>query len=167
MQVWSALLLGASAVLSLGAVLAFAWSAGRARLMLTSAGAASVAGGALGLVSARDALTLLALAAAWVAYGCDATACRLLRDQGQRWIHRFAIYAGYGATFAIMAAACLWLDGRAGGWTVPAVLVGLWLLGSGCTFAVKTAAVRFASKTRPEYAAALSEPPGDHGPSYW
>jgi hypothetical protein len=158
--------LAASGLLSSLAVAAFAWSTGAARALLITATLLSAVAGVAAAAAGHGALAAAAFVLAWAACGSNVNAARQLLAHPARWIHRFVIYAGYGATFAAMAAASLWLDARgAAGWPAAGLLGGAWAIGSTCIFAAKTLTVRRASRTRPEYAASLADPQGQAG--YW
>src|SRR5450432_1547237 len=83
---------------------------------------------------------------ALAACGCCLGGAKFLFLRGERWVHRFVIYTGYGATFAVMGAASL------RGYGVFA-LTGVWVLGSAGIFATKSLTVRWAVKHIPGYRA--------------
>ena len=98
--------------------------------------------------------------------GCCGNAMRNLSARPPRWVHRFVIYAGYGATFAGMGAAGLWLESRAvSGWLAVGVFLGAYVLGSVCIFLAKTLTIRRTARTMPEYHASLAAGQDDAG--YW
>jgi hypothetical protein len=148
-----------SGLLSAGAVLSFSWSVGSARALLPCA--IAVAGiGALaagGLAAGQNGFAAWAFLFACAACGCGVNAANNLFRQPMRWVHRFVIYAGYGATFAGMGAVAL----RLGTWDASArlataVFVGAYVAGSAGIFIAKTLTIRFTTKTRPEYDAFLA-----------
>lgn len=155
----------ASATLPWAAVAAFWWSLRSARILLSTAAVVAVLGGLAGAAAGHGALAVWSLVFSWAACGCCVIAARHLLGRPARWIHRFVIYAGYGATFGAMAAAGLWLDLRTATVGLAAiVLIGVWLIGSASIFIAKTLTVRFVAKTMPDYIAALGTDPSG---GYW
>jgi hypothetical protein len=144
----AATILVVSAVLAAVAVLTFAWSVAGARVLLVGSLVVTAAGVVLaGLAAAFGGLAAWAFLFACGSCSCSMTAARQLSARPPRWIHRFVIYAGYGATFASMGALGLWLESRAvPGRLAAGVLLGAYLIGSVCIFAAKTLSVRHAAK---------------------
>jgi len=98
--------------------------------------------------------------------GSGLNAIRNLFLRPIRWIHRFTIYSGYGATFAVMGAAALCLQVRPASNRMAAIaLIAVYLVGSACIFLAKTFTVRRAIKTTPGYQASLKT--DDDGRGYW
>jgi hypothetical protein len=97
---------------------------------------------------------------------CSLNAVRNLFGRPIRWIHRFTIYSGCGATFAAMGAVGLELQtrGAAGRWATAA-FIGTYVIGSAGIFPAKTLAVRRAVKSMPQ----CQEPLGAGGDNqgYW
>ena len=163
----AAIALVVSGLLSAAAVLFFRWSVLTARLLLLCALAVAALGvlGA-GFAGSHTPVTLWALLFASGAFGCNVNAVRNVTTRPARWVHRFVIYAGYGATFAGMGAVGIWLGSRGLSGTMAAgVFVGAYVFGSVCIFLAKTLTVRLTAKTMPEYHASLSE--GHGGAGYW
>ncbi len=126
-----AVILGA-ALLACFAIACLPWSSIAAKIVLVAAIFTSLA--ALASVGQEWAF-LFALAAC----ACCLAGAWFLFFHTARWVHRFVIYTGYGATFAVMGAASL------GGWGIFA-LAGIWVLGSAAIFAAKSLTVRWAVK---------------------
>ena len=120
-----------SGLLSAAAVVFFAWSVVTARFLLPCASVVAMLGAmAVGLAGGPSGVRAWLLAACG-AFGCDTNAARNLIARPARWVHRFVIYAGYGATFAGMGVASLWLQYRAvSGWLAIGVFVGAYAVGS-------------------------------------
>jgi hypothetical protein len=161
------LALVAAGVLSAAAVASFVRFAPTARHLLRSALVVAIVGTMAAVLgghpSALRAWTLLFAAGAC---GCFVTAARNLLAQPARWVHRFVIYAGYGATFALMGAGGLWLETRAiAGWPAAGMLVGVYAVGAAAIFLAKTLIVRRTAQTMPEYHDSLAA--GQDGPDYW
>lgn len=164
------IVLGASALLSAAAILAFRWSVAMARLLLLGAVFAAAAGAlAIALANLHGGALAWAFLFAGGAFGCSGHAAHNLVRRPTRWVHRFVIYAGYGATFATMAVVGLWLAARgSSGWLIAGAFFGVYVVGSACIFLAKTLTVRFAVMTMPEYQASLAAgQPGRDGPGYW
>ncbi len=144
----AATILVAAALLAGVAVVAFAWSVTGAKVLLFGSIAVAAGGVILaGVAAAYGGVAAWAFVFACGSCSCSITAARHLSFRPPRWVHRFVIYAGYGATFAAMGAAGLWLDSReATGRVAACVFVGAYLIGSACIFAAKTVTVRWAAK---------------------
>jgi hypothetical protein len=154
----AAIALVASGLLSAAAVVSFSWSVAMAKSLLPCAIAAAAVGAmAAVLAGGLGGVAAWAFFFACAACGCDATAARNLFTRPPRWVHRFVIYAGYGATFAAMGAAGLWLETWAvSGRLAAAFFVGAYVVGSAGIFLAKTLTVRLIAKTMPEYHASLA-----------
>jgi hypothetical protein len=154
----AAIALIASGLLSTAAVVFFRWSVVAAKLLLSCALAVAALGVlGVGLAGIQSAVTLWAFLFACGSGGCNVNAVRNLFTQPTRWVHRFVIYAGYGATFAGMGATGIWLRSRAiSGTMATGVFIVAYILGSVCIFLAKTLTVRHAAKTMPEYHASLA-----------
>jgi hypothetical protein len=129
---FAAIALVVSGLLSAAAVASFSWSVATAKVLLPFATVVATLGIlAVALAGEPSGARAWAFLFACAACGCCANAARNLFSRPTRWVHRFVIYAGYGATFAGMGAASLWLESRAmsGGLTV-AVFIGVYALGS-------------------------------------
>jgi hypothetical protein len=139
------LLLVFSSLVACAAIGAFPWSSAMAKvLVVASALTACIAAGNTGGIG--DSGTWAFLFACAGCGGCLVGAAMIFGHLA-RWVDRFAIYTGYGATFAAMGAVALVLGSRGVGSTVFAVvLVGIWALGSVGIFATKTLLVRHAVK---------------------
>jgi hypothetical protein len=162
---FAAIALVAAATLPWAAVGIFRWSVRAARMILNIAAVTVVLGGLTTAAVGRSALTVCVLIFSWAGCACCVIAVRHLRDRSERWIHRFVIYAGYGATFAAMSAASVGLSQRPSApWLAAVVLVGAWVLGSVCVFVAKTLTVRLVAKAMPDYMAALGADPSG---GYW
>ena len=150
--------LAACFLLCTAAVISFAWSFAAARLLLLFATVAAAVGALeIAMTIPMDGLATWAILFASGAFSCSAIALRNLKDRPTRWVHRFVIYAGYAATFAVMAIAGLMLDARdSSGILATTALVGLYAAGSGGIFLAKTMIVRTMIKRTPEYAASLT-----------
>jgi hypothetical protein len=156
-----------SSLLSAAAVVSFPWSVATAKLLLPVASVVAALGAvAVGVVDVQSAVAAWAFVFACGACGSDAIALRNLSTRPTRWVHGFVIYAGYGATFAAMAAAGLWLESRTVSGRVGAlVYVGCYVVGSVGIFVAKALTVRRTVKTMPEYHASLAA--GQDGAGYW
>ena len=159
----------ASATLSVVAIFCFAWSMPAARVLLPFA---VIAAGFGVFGASRIAATPQSGFAAWAflfACACCGSGLNAIRNlffRPVRWIHRFTIYSGYGATFAAMGAAALYLQVRAASNRMAAIaLVAVYLVGSACIFLAKTFTARRAIKTMPGYQA--SPKTDDDGRGYW
>ncbi len=143
----AATILVVSAVLASFAVVALTWSVSGAKVLLIGSIAVAACGVLLaGLAAAYGGLAAWAFLFACGSCSCSMTAARHLSNRPARWIHRFVIYAGYGATFAAMGAAGLWLDSReVPGRLAASVLIGAYLIGSAGIFVAKTVTVRQAA----------------------
>ena len=163
----AAVILLVSGLLSAAAVATLSRSVATAKLLLPCAIVVATLGMlAVGLVGEPGGLRAWAFLFACGASGCCSIAARNLFARPTRWVHRFVIYAGYGAAFAGMGAAGLWLESRAvSGRLAAGVFLGAYVLGSACIFLAKTLTVRLAAKTMPEYHASLTA--GQDGPGYW
>ena len=147
----AATILVVSAVLAAVAVATFSWSVASAKVLLI-ASIAVAAGGVLlaGVGALHGGVAAWAFLFACGSCSCSMTGVRHLFTRPTRWIQRFVIYAGYGATFAAMGAAGLWLDSQAASGRLAAgVFIGAYLIGSACIFVVKTLTVRHAEKRGP------------------
>jgi hypothetical protein len=124
---------------------------------------------AVELAAGHSGVTAWAFLFACAACGCHANAARYLFLRPARWIHRFVIYAGYGATFAGMGAAGLWLESRAAsGWLAALVFIGVYVIGSAGIFLAKTLTVRRTATPMPEYLASLATDQSEQdGQNYW
>jgi multidrug transporter EmrE-like cation transporter len=153
--------LAACFLLCIAAVISFASSFAAARLLLLFATVAAVVGALeIAMTFQMDGLASWAILFASGAFSCGAIALRKLKDRPTRWVHRFVIYAGYAATFAVMAIAALVLDSRElPGMLSAAALFGIYVAASGCIFLAKTLIVRAMIKRMPEYAASLTAGP--------
>ena len=147
-------------VLCNAAVISFSWSVAVARVLLLCANVAAAVGALeIVLTTPLDGLGMWAILFASGAFSCGAVATRQLKDRPSRWIHRYVIYAGYAATLAAMAIAALWLHERSSaGLLATAVLIGIYLGGSGGIFLAKTLIVRSMIARMPEYRTTLSGP---------
>jgi hypothetical protein len=165
MHQFAAIALVVSSLLSAAAVAFFRWSMPTAKWLLLCALAVAILGVlAVGLAGSQGGLTVWIFLFACGACGCNANAARNLVRRPPRWVHRFVIYAGYGATFAGMGAVGLWLRSKAiTGTMFAVVLIGAYIVGSICIFVAKTLTVRLAAKTMPEYHASLAAGQG----GYW
>src|SRR6186997_1596316 len=112
----------ASATLPWAAVVAFRWSPSAARFLLSAATLTALLGALAGAVSGRGVVAASSLGLLCAGLGCNLIGARQLVGQPPRWIHRFVIYAGYGATFGAMAAAGLWLERRTASPTLATVV---------------------------------------------
>jgi hypothetical protein len=140
--------------LSAAAVLCFLWSVQAARVLLLL----EIVAVAVVVIAHADRIDGLG---AWtIMFGCGALGCgiiahRHLRDRGERWVHRFVIYASYAATFAAVAAVALWLKGRAtSGLFAAAIIASVYIAGSAGVVTAKTLIVRYA--TAREYALSVA-----------
>lgn len=139
-----------ASVLACSAIAAFPWSNVLAKLLvtasaLTSAIAAATADGRV------DSGTWAFLFASISCVSC-LVAAAMIFGRLTRWIHRFAIYTGYGATFSAMGAMAL-LPGlrEAGAMSFTAALITTWIIGSAGIFAAKTLLIRYAAKNITDY----------------
>jgi hypothetical protein len=159
----------ASAMLSAVAIFCFAWSMPAAKVVLPLALLAAGFGalGASGVAAApQSGFAAWSFLFACASCGSGLNAIRNLFFRPIRWIHRFTIYSGYGATFAAMGAAALCMQVRAASNRTTAVaLLAVYLIGSACIFLAKTFTVRRAIKTMPGYQASLKT--DDDGRGYW
>ena len=147
--------------LCVAAVISFSWSFAAAKLLLLFANVAAAVGALeIAMTIPMDGLATWAILFAGGAFSCGAIALRNLKDHPTRWVHRFVIYAGYGATFAAMSISALWLDARdSSGKVATAAIVGIYVAGSGFIFGAKALIVRAIIKRMPEYAASLKASP--------
>jgi hypothetical protein len=170
-MLWTATIaLVGSALLSMAAILCVSRSVATSRFLLPIALAATVIGTpAIAMAGSQGAPATWAFFFACGASGCTANAARNLNSLRGRWVHRSVIYAGYGATFAAMGVAGLWLARReASGGLAAAVFIGVFAVGSAGIFLAKTLTVRHAIRTMPGYQASLAEGrSGPDDPGYW
>jgi hypothetical protein len=161
--------LAVSALLAAGSILSFSWSVTASKAMLP--GALVTAGlGALGVsgaaAQAQSGLAAWAFLFACASCGCSLNAIRKLYFRPIRWIHRFTIYSGYGATFAAMGVVALELRVRGvSGWWAAAALIGSYTISSAGILLAKTLTARRAVSMMPEYQASLGASGDDQG--YW
>jgi hypothetical protein len=148
-------------MLCIAAIVSFSWSFAAPRWLLLFANVAAVLGALeIALTNQIDGLEAWAILFASGAFSCGTTAIRNLKGRPIRWVHRFAIYAGYAATLAAMAIAAIRLDVRNSSGVVAAgVLVATYAAGSVCIFVAKTLILRSISRRLPEYIASLAEGP--------
>jgi hypothetical protein len=148
----AATILVVSAVLASAAIVSFSWSVAGAKVLLVCS-IAVAAGGVLlaGVGALHGGVAAWAFLFACGSCSCSMTGVRHLFARPPRWIHRFVIYAGYGATFAAMGAAGLWLESRAASGRLAAgVFIGAYAIGSACILVAKTLTLRHAAKAIPE-----------------
>jgi hypothetical protein len=149
-------------MLCIAAIVSFSWSFAAPRWLLLFANVAAVLGALeIALTNQIDGLEAWAILFASGAFSCGTTAIRNLTSRPIRWVHRFAIYAGYAATFAAMAIAAICLDARnSSGLLAAGILIATYAAGSLCVFITKTLIVRsIMSRRLPEYIASLAEGP--------
>jgi hypothetical protein len=158
-----------SALLSCCAIGFLLASASTSKLLLAASLFFALAGAiSAGLGIGESILVFWAFFFAAAALGCGLSAALRLFARSTRWIHRFVIYDGYAATFALMGAAALFLSSRNLSGRLAAVILALtYIVGSLGIFLAKTLIVRVAARTMPEYQASLSSAPGNQGQSYW
>jgi len=158
-----------SALLSAAALLSFSWSITTAKAVLPCAVVAASIGalGASGLAAKpQGGLAVWAFLFACGSCGSSVNAARNLFTRPVRWVHRFAIYSGYGATFAAMGALALCLQTRAAsGHFAVIACIAAYVIGSTCIFLAKTLTARRAAKTMLEYRASLNGGADNQG--YW
>jgi hypothetical protein len=147
-------------VLCGASVISFSWSFAASRVMVLSANVAAAVGALeIAMTTPLGGLATWAILFASGAFSCGAVATRQLKDRQSRWVHRYVIYAGYAATLAAMAIAALWLhEWSSAGLLATAVLIGIYLAGSGCIFLAKTLVVRRMVTRMPESLGSLSRP---------
>jgi hypothetical protein len=154
----AAISLAVAGLLSVAAVVSCSWSVVAATSLLRWA-IALAAGGALAVVLAGGHGRLAGWAFLFACGSCSwcVNAARKLFDRSARWVHRFVIYAGYGATFATMGAAGLWLEvWAASGRVAAGVFIGTYIVGSAFIFLAKTRILRLTAKSMPEYHASVA-----------
>ena len=159
------IVLALSVSLSAAAIVSFSKSTAAARwLMLLANGAAVLGAIEMMFGDSLDGLGNWSFLFACGSCGCGVVAVRNLDHHTIRWVHRFAIYAGYAATLAAMGIAGLWMyvrDFPAA--AAAAVLIGVYVAGSLFMFLAKTLTVRTTRTTMPEYHASLAGDPRGWG----
>ncbi len=147
-------------------VVTFSWSQVTAKWVLCCAMVLAQMGFLMSFVFSdwSRALNVLAILFGFGSFQCGLKGGQNLNFRPARWVHRFVIYAGYGGTFAAMAAAALWLDQRAAaGWLAVEVFAGVCVLGTGCIFLAKTLTIRCVTTIMPDYIASLANNPTNQG----
>ncbi len=129
-----------SILLSGAAIGSFSWSRAVAKWLMVCSNSAAILGVLeIVLANARTGAGNWAFLFACGAFGCGVVAVRNVNQGSTRWVHRFAIYAGYAATFAAMGTAGLWLHAQATtGKAAAATFIGIYVAGSVCVFLAKT-----------------------------
>jgi hypothetical protein len=135
------------------ACISFTWSS-KASLAALSAGVLSAAGAVVVSLSPGQPFLFWPTLFATLAVGSALAAGGILTLRTKRWLHRFAIYSGFAATFAFMgwvAEVQPQLLPAFGGWKLAALLTGCYLVGSAAIFGAKTLALHGAPIAFPEY----------------
>lgn len=144
----------------------FRSSATAERLLLASMVAAAAGATLVAVADVGGYLPAWAFLPACASFGCGANAGRHLFAKRGRWVHRFVIYAGYGATFAATAALAVLLTPRPpSGRAAAAILIGAFVLGSVGVFLAKTFTLKRLARTMPDYLASIAS--GQNGAGYW
>jgi len=137
-----------SAPLSLIAITAFPKNA--AKLALLAAVIACAIGGILLAMRPQDGFGSIAVVLAIGALGCSVNALRTLVIHSVRWVHRFVIYTGYGATLSAMAVVGLGLaQHTVSALSAAGALRSVFFFGSAAIFIAKIITLKRTARVMP------------------